>query len=294
MRALQGVGVLVTRPELQAAPLCDLLEAQGATAIRFAALSIRPVADAGAKMSRSDPLETFDVIVFTSANAVRFSAPWLGPPLRDFALGDSALRDPAQRDATLHDAAAPDAALRSHGHAPILAALGPATARALRQAGFPTAIVPVEGFDSEGLLLRPELRDIAGRRVLIVKGIGGREVLQEELARRGARVIAAAVYTRERTVHTPESLATLQASFAADAIQVITATSVEVAANLLESATPALRREFDRVHWLVPSARVAAALRDKGVAAPILQADSAEDHDLVAAIMRWRSSVSGA
>jgi hypothetical protein len=48
------------------------------------------------------------------------------------------------------------------------------------------------------------------------------------------------------------------------------------------------------VHWLVPGARVAGALRERGVTAPILQADTAEDQDLVAAIIRWRSSVSGA
>jgi hypothetical protein len=59
-------------------------------------------------------------------------------------------------------------------------------------------------------------------------------------------------------------------------------------------ATPVLRRALDRVQWLVPSARVTQALRGRGVNAPVLQADTAEDQDLVAAIRRWRSSVSGA
>jgi uroporphyrinogen-III synthase len=74
----------------------------------------------------------------------------------------------------------------------------------------------------------------------------------------------------------------------------MTATSAQIAANLVEMATPALRREFAHVHWLVPGTRVAAAVRALGVTAPILQADSAEDHDLVAAIVRWRGGVSGA
>jgi uroporphyrinogen-III synthase len=83
-------------------------------------------------------------------------------------------------------------------------------------------------------------------------------------------------------------------NFSAGAVQVITATSVEIAANLLQVAPPALRSEFERVHWLVPGGRVASAVRDLGVAAPLLQAESAEDQALVDALLRWRSSASGA
>jgi hypothetical protein len=75
---------------------------------------------------------------------------------------------------------------------------------------------------------------------------------------------------------------------------VITATSLEIGGNLLGLATAALRREFERVHWLVPGERIAAGLRGLGLSSPLLQAESAEDHDLVAALIRWRSSVSGA
>jgi uroporphyrinogen-III synthase len=83
-------------------------------------------------------------------------------------------------------------------------------------------------------------------------------------------------------------------SFTAGAVQVITATSLEIAGNLLDLATPALRGEFERVHWLVPGERIAAGVRERGLTAPLLQAASAEDQDLVAALVRWRSMVSGA
>jgi uroporphyrinogen-III synthase len=89
-------------------------------------------------------------------------------------------------------------------------------------------------------------------------------------------------------------VAALAAHFTAGAIDVITVTSVDIANGLLELASPAMRREFDRVPWVAPSTRVASALRERGVRAPLLMADSAQDHDLVAAIARWRSSVSGA
>jgi uroporphyrinogen-III synthase len=259
MLALHGLAVLVTRPEQQAAVLCHLLESRGATAVRLPAMEIKPAGDRRELMTRLGPIEAFDLIVFTSANAVRFGASLLGPR-RDLAI----------------------------------AAIGPATARALDQAGLRVTLAPTTGFDSESLLLHPDLQHAAGRRVLIIKGMRGRELLREQLAGRGAQVVVAEVYERERVNRSTEDLAALEAKFAAGAIQVITATSVEMASSLLDSATPALRREFDRVHWLVPSARVAAAVRERGVTAPILQADSAEDHDLVAALERWRSSVSGA
>jgi uroporphyrinogen-III synthase len=82
--------------------------------------------------------------------------------------------------------------------------------------------------------------------------------------------------------------------FAAGELQVITATSLEIGAALLELAPRDLRLEFERVHWLVPGERVAAGLRELGLHAPLLQAESAEDQDLVTALVRWRSSVSGA
>jgi uroporphyrinogen-III synthase len=89
-------------------------------------------------------------------------------------------------------------------------------------------------------------------------------------------------------------LAAVHERFAAGEMHVITATSLEVGRNLLDMATPELRGEFERVHWLVPGERIAAGLRELGMQAPLLQAESADDQDLVTALIRWRSSVSGA
>jgi uroporphyrinogen-III synthase len=261
MSALHGVGVLVTRPEQQAMPLCRLLEIQGASTLRFPAVDIRPIGNRRETSAQLGDLAQFDVIIFTSANAVRFGASLLDQ----------------KRELTL-------------------AAIGPATARALNHAGYRVSVQPPphETSDSEGLLRHPRLEHAAGRRILIIKGSGGRPFLAEELARRGAHVAAADVYQRVPTAPSAAVLASLLASFTAGAVQVITATSLEIGGNLLGLATAALRREFERVHWLVPGERIAAGLRGLGLSSPLLQAESAEDHDLVAALIRWRSSVSGA
>jgi uroporphyrinogen-III synthase len=259
MPALHGVGVLVTRPEQQAAPLCRLLEIQGASTFRLPAIEIKAVGNRRQTAAELGALHDFDVIIFTSANAVRFGAPLLDQ----------------KRDLTL-------------------AAIGPATARALNQAGYRVAVQPGATFDSESLLLHPLLDHPAGRRILIIKGSNGRSFLEQELAHRGAQVVATDVYQRVPATPSQAALAALLERFAAGAVQVITATSLDIASNLLRMATPALRDEFERVHWLIPGERIAAGVRERGLSAPLLQAESAEDHDLVAALLRWRASVSGA
>jgi len=259
MPALHGVGVLVTRPEQQAMPLCRLLEIQGASTLRLPAVEIRAVGNRRETAAQLGALADFDVIIFTSANAVRFGASLLDQ----------------QRDLTL-------------------AAIGPATARALNLAGYRVAVQPRETFDSEGLLLHPKLEHPAGARILIVKGAGGRSLLEQELAHRGARVVAADVYERVPAAPSAERLAAVLDSLSTGALQVITATSVGVAGNLLAIAGAELRREFERAYWLVPGERVAHGLRELGLLAPVVLAESAEDHDLVSALVRWRSSVSGA
>lgn len=256
---LQGVGVLVTRPELQAAPLCGLLESLGAMTLRLPAVEIKSVKDKRALTEQLRALQTFDIILFSSANAVRFGASFLN----------------------------------RKGHL-ALAALGPATSRALNQAGYRVAIQPLESFDSEGLLSHPRLQHVAGHRILIIKGTGGRDLLQQELTRRGATVSCADVYERVPSNPNAAVLDAVQARFAAGDLHVITATSLEIGASLLKLASPALRSEFERVHWLLPAERVASGLRDLGLSAPMLRAESAEDQDLAAALIRWRSSVSGA
>jgi uroporphyrinogen-III synthase len=74
-------------------------------------------------------------------------------------------------------------------------AVGDQTAKVLRASGYQVT-TPSTEFTSEGLLALPELQRLEGRRALIFCGVGGRQMLTEELARRGARVDRCPLYRR--------------------------------------------------------------------------------------------------
>src|SRR5271156_4847137 len=226
MPALHGAGVLVTRPELQSMPLCRLLEAQGASTLRLPAVEIKSLGDRRALAACLSALDGFDLIIFTSANAVRFGASFLGQ----------------KRDLPL-------------------AALGAATARALNQAGYRVAVQPAGTTDSEGLLLHPRMEHLSGHRILMIKGTDGRQLLQQELTRRGATVVEVNVYQRTPAIPSAAILAAVHEKFAAGKMHVVTATSLSLGCALLDMATPELRSDFEQVHWLVPGERIANGLR---------------------------------
>ena len=66
-------------------------------------------------------------------------------------------------------------------------AVGTATQKALHQAGLENVICP-EQHNSEGVLALPELSQVDGREIIIVRGDGGRELMADTLTQRGAKV----------------------------------------------------------------------------------------------------------
>lgn len=170
---LAGLSVLVTRPAGQAEDLCRLIEAAGGRALRLPLLEIAPVDDGGTAAERLQRRDYWDWLIFVSSNAVRFA----------LAEGLPAGSEPGR---------------------PRIAAVGEATARALRDAGIRVDLVPKPQFNSESLLASAELADVAGKRILILRGVGGRERLAEVLRGRGAETAYAELYRRIPGTHDPE------------------------------------------------------------------------------------------
>jgi len=193
---LRGMSILVTRPEAQADGLCSLIEKAHGRPVRFPAMEILPLDTAEARQVLADAASA-DLLVFISANAVTHAFPLL----------------PEELPLDLP-----------------VAAIGEATARRLEEYGLPATLVPHGRFDSEGLLALPRLRDMKGRKVIILRGRGGREKLRTELQVRGAEVRYAEVYERRL----PRRGAANLVKGWDRLVDVVTATSSEVLDNLLK------------------------------------------------------------
>ena len=240
-------GVLVTRPAGQAAALGDRLRAAGFAPLYLPTLAIE-AADAAVAVAALRAALPCAVAIFISANAVQHALPVIAA------------------------AGGLPAGCR-------VAAVGPASARALRAAGFADVLMPETRFDSEGLLALPELHQVAGRRVVIFRGEGGRTLLADTLAARGADLRAVICYRR---IAAGDSTL-LTAWLARNAIAVLTATSRASLDGLLTLAGPAAT-QLKALPLAVLSAALADHARQAGFEGPILPAGEASDAGLVAAV----------
>jgi uroporphyrinogen-III synthase len=168
---------------------------------------------------------------------------------------------------------------------PRIAAVGKGTARALRDAGLAVDILPQGRFDSEALLELEALQQLQDRRVLILRGNGGRALLGESLQQRGAEVIYAEVYRREPP---PVDAAPLLENWMAE-VQVVTVTSVEILENLMAILGPQGRKLLLATPLVVISERIGERARALGHENIIL-ARRAEDEAIVDVICQWADS----
>jgi uroporphyrinogen-III synthase len=246
---LAGLTVVVTRPERQAAHFIELAQRAGARCLPLPAIEIEPVLLDEATRSRLAP-DGHDWVIYTSANAVEASLAQLPRP--------STCR---------------------------VAAVGRATAQALRAHGIAVNALPEGRSDSEGLLDLPALSDVAGQRILILRGVGGRELLREQLAQRGATVQVGEVYRRRLATAAPAVVEDLADALrcTADAL-VVAVTSVEVLDGLLALVPPSSASQLRTTLLLLPGERVAAAARERLWTGEIVTAASAEDAAMLAAL----------
>ena len=253
--ALTGLGVLVTRPAAQAEPLCAALAAAGASVYRLPAMFIEPVGQATGHRAAAGPLDHYQFLIFVSVNAVLHGACLLEGGL-----------PPGTR----------------------LLAVGPATSQALADLGQVVDQPPDGRFDSESLLAQPVLQDVRGKRVLIVRGEGGREHLAQSLQARGASVQYADVYRRSLPPTTPllvEQVAMAEQALRSGALQVVTATSGELLDNTLRLfPDPGC---LANVAWLAGSRRIGQRVRELGFGGDVIVAERPEDAGLVEALRFW-------
>jgi uroporphyrinogen-III synthase len=130
---------------------------------------------------------------------------------------------------------------------------------------------------------------MSGQRVLIVRGIGGRDLLLEVMTARGAQVQHAEVYVREAAYPSMERKAEVEELWRQGGISVYTATSVELLEALIGIVTPRCRELMHSTALVTGSQRVADAATRLGLGSPLILADSADDAALTGALIRWHA-----
>ena len=164
-------------------------------------------------------------------------------------------------------------------------AVGKSTAAILAREGVAVE-VPRGEMTSEGLLALPALADVAGKRLVICCGAGGRRLLGDELCQRGAEVQRCELYRREPdTAEKDAIVATLTESQP----EMLVVHSGELLENLLSLLPESLHDRLFSLPVLLPSQRVAAMAKKAGFQQTVT-ARSATADDMVSALREWYSS----
>jgi uroporphyrinogen-III synthase len=230
-RPLAGKNIVVTRPAQQAGELAAMIRAAGGAATLFPVLEIRDVEDLEPLLAIVARLDEFDLAVFISPNAV----------------------NKAMNLITAH---------RALPRGLLCAAIGRGGVKELARFGVTNAIAPSRGFDTEALLELPELREVRGKRVVVFRGEGGRELLGNTLKARGARVEYAECY--RRGMPNLDAAPLLQA-WARNELDAVTVTSSEGLHNLYEMIGALGRQWLRKTPVFVPHPRIAEVARELGL-----------------------------
>ncbi len=257
-KPLSGLKIVVTRPREQADNLALLITRAGGQVIQFPLLEIHPAADPAALNKQLARLKEFNLAIFISPNAVRYGM---------------------------------DAILATSGSSQILsklkiATMGPGSVQALREYGVHEVIAPSNKFgeakfDSETLLARPELQAVAGWKVMIFRGDGGRELLGETLKMRGAEVEYASCYQRSKP---PVDMGKLLVARP----DVITVTSSEALNYFYELLDEQSKEMMLQTPLFVPHERIANLARKLGWQAVTLTQGG--DEGLLSGLLAWANN----
>lgn len=251
---LAGRHVVVTRPAGQAAHFATALTGAGAIPVLYPVLEIRDIEDVSPLLDAAIRLDSYDLAVFVSPNAI-----------------ERAL-------AVILPRRAWPAALR-------VAALGKSSERELARHGMHDVISPPLRFDSEALLELPELIDVGDKRVIIFRGDGGREVLGDTLKARGASIDYVTCYRRARPQLDPAPLLKLWEEGQLDAV---TLTSSEGLRNFFDMVGRLGQAWLKKTPAFVPHVRIAEQAQALGLAKVIPTGPG--DDGLMAGLVQYFAS----
>ena len=176
-RPLLGTRIVVTRAREQASDLVEQLTDLGAECLQYPTIRVIPADDIAPLDQAINRLSTYDWIVFTSVNGVKF----FFARLFDMGLDVRALNH-----------------LKT-------AAIGPVTATSLRSFGLKSDIIP-KNYRAEAVIDAFREEPLRAKKVLLPRAAGARPVLPVELRKMGAEVDEITTYRTEKVLDNAEQL----------------------------------------------------------------------------------------
>jgi uroporphyrinogen-III synthase len=254
-RPLQGISVLVGRARHQAGVLSTELRKRGAEVLEIPFIEIRKPRSFRPLDSALKNLETYDWLILTSVNGVEamwnriaktlHQSTWKSGPLGPRSSGKSAR------------------ALAPGSRGLRIAAIGPATKKAIEQRGVKVDVMPKE-YVAESVV-RSLRSKVKGKSVLLVRARVARDVIPRELRKAGAHVEVVEAY---ETVIPQSSRRRLQAALKNPNKRpdVVTFTSSSTVKNFVELLGPRHRsRLLDGVQTASIGPVTSATLRELGL-----------------------------
>lgn len=240
--------IMITRPAHQAGQLAEGINAAGGVTFLFPTLDISPVELSQQDQEKIQQINQFDIVIFISPNAVEYG---LSQILTNTDLSDSV----------------------------VLATIGQASAKALYdKLGKQPDIVPEENFNSEGLLATQAMQNVTNKRILIVRGNGGREHLKQTLQQRGAFVEYLNIYQR---VKPATNTTDLEQYLQNNQIAAIVITSAEILKNLVEMTPEKVTSQLYQVPLLLINKRLIDIAKKAGFKNKLLVATEADDNAII-------------
>ncbi len=203
-RPLFGRRIIVTRARAQASDFSQKLEELGATVVEFPTIETQDPENWGPFDKAIENCGRYDWLIFTSVNGVAYLLKRLKETGRD-------IRDLA---------------------GPKICAIGKKTAAAIEATGMRVVLVPEE-FRAEGIL--ETIGDVKGKKILIPRALEAREVLPEELQKRGAQVDVVPAY---RTVRPAGKKEEILGMIRDGGLDMVTFTSSSTVTNFAGMFTP--------------------------------------------------------
>jgi uroporphyrinogen-III synthase len=236
-RFLQNKKILLTRPGGVSDFLRDSIDNAGGQSLYIPSMSITALEDDSLSKQLLGKIADFDILIFVSRNAVKYAHSSL-------------------------------AELSCRVLSKVVIAIGLGTRSELLLLGISDVRAVDSNNGSAALLNMTELssKNLTNKKIMILRGVGGRELLNTELTKRGAKVNYVELYRRAK----PQvSASTISNIWLEKKPNVVFITSAEGLENLLEMSKGEERSRFLNTPLVVISPRLKAVAKSAGFTAEI-------------------------